>query len=56
MKVGDLVKILRSGLLGIVVDFDGDGDPMVNTFGWWGFAAGPDPEFRHAVEVVSESR
>ena len=56
MKVGDLVRIMRSGLLGIVVDFDGPHTPMVNTFGWWGFDAGPDPEFRHGVEVVSESR
>jgi len=55
MNIGDLVRILRAGTLGVVVGFDEDGDPIVHTFGWWGYGTG-DPEFRHAVEVVSENR
>ena len=55
MNIGDLVRILRAGTLGVVVGFDGDGDPIIRTFGWWPHDS-CDPEFRHAVEVVSENR
>ena len=55
MNIGDLVRILRSGPLGLVVGFDEDDDPIVRTFGWYADTDG-EPEFRHAVEVVSENR
>ena len=46
---------MRAGTLGVVVGFDEDHDPVVHTFGWWGWDMAA-PEFRHAVEVVSENR
>ena len=55
MKVGDLVRILRSGTLGIVIGFDEDDDPIVRILEWYGHPYG-EPEFEHAVEVLSESR
>ena len=55
MRVGDLVRILRSGTLGMVIGFDIDDDPIVRTFEWYGHPNG-EPEFEHAVEVVSENR
>jgi len=58
MNIGDLVRILRSGTLGVVIGFDGDGDPIVRIFGWSECKDWPEvaPEFRHAVEVVNEHR
>ena len=56
MRVGDLVRILRAGILGVVVGFDEDHDPIVRTFGWSEWCDDPTPEFRHAVEVISENR
>jgi len=55
VRVGDLVRILRSGTLGVVIGFDIDDDPIVRTFEWYGHPNG-EPEFEHAVEVVSENR
>ena len=59
MKVGDLVRILRSGEFAIVIGFDMDNDPIVG-----GFVQRPPhhtdpspmPECRSAVEVINESR
>jgi hypothetical protein len=55
MNIGDLVRILRSGTLGMVVGFDEDDDPIVRIFSWYGHPLGV-PVLRHAVEVLSESR
>jgi hypothetical protein len=55
MNIGDLVRILRSGTLGVMIGFDEDDDPIVRIFNWYGHVHG-EPEFRHAVEVVSENR
>lgn len=55
MRVGDLVRILRSGTLGMVIGFDEDDDPIVRIFNWYAHPNG-EPEFEHAVEVVSENR
>ena len=55
MNIGDLVRILRSGTLGMVIGFDEDDDPIVSTFEWQWHPNG-EPEFEHAVEVVSENR
>ena len=55
MNIGDLVRIPRSGTLGMVIGFDEDDDPIVRILGWYGEPSG-EPEFRHAVEVVSENR
>jgi hypothetical protein len=55
MYIGDLVRILRAGTLGVVIGFDIDDDPIVRTFEWYGHPNG-EPEFEHAVEVVSENR
>ena len=55
MNIGDLVRILRSGTLGMVIGFDEDDDPIVRILEWYGHPYG-EPEFEHAVEVVSENR
>jgi len=59
VKVGDLVRILRSGAIGIVVDFDADDDPIVGGCIQRPPNAtdmSPEPEWRYSVEVISESR
>ena len=61
MKVGDLVRILRYGTLGIVVDFDGDGNPMVRYIagalcGAHPYRYPPVSEYVYDVEVLSECR
>jgi len=50
MNIGDLVRILRSGTLGVVIGFDGGGDPIV------AIDVAAAPEYRRAVVVVNEHR
>ena len=56
MKVGDLVRLLQEPeTLGIVVGFDGDGDPVVRYIGRLRDLY-PEAVYAHAVEVLSECR
>ena len=54
MKVGDLIKWkgLREAGIGIIVDFDGDGDPIIRENDTGIIAA----NLKDCVEVISESR
>ena len=53
MKVGDLVKfkgLRNTPLLGIIVDFDKDGDPIVRSCK----SKVCTPHWRNQIEVISE--
>ena len=55
MKVGDLVKWTDLGgedLIGIIVGFDDENDPIVKSCG----SSIKCAHWRHSLEVVSESR